>query len=208
MGNFCYLLGCEITKQAAVIDPGNDAQKLLDLASEMGLKIEFIFNTHHHIDHTSGNGLVKNSTGAKLLIHKKEVNALNRFFNISKIGLKNYTTSPKPDIIIDGQKSIMLGQLTIEITHTPGHTPGGICFYHQGNLFTGDTLFVGDSGRTDLPGGNRKHLGASLRTLMQKYNDETIVWPGHNYGPTVTSTLGWEKRHNVNAGEYGFLIGE
>jgi glyoxylase-like metal-dependent hydrolase (beta-lactamase superfamily II) len=96
-----------------------------------------------------------------------------------------------------------VGEITFEVIHTPGHTPGGICLYAEGNLFTGDTLFVGDSGRTDLAGGHRPTLGASIRRLMQ-LPDDTAVWPGHDYGPTPTSTLHWEKRNNVNAVEYGY----
>ncbi|MEE4264509.1 MAG: MBL fold metallo-hydrolase, partial [Desulfobacteraceae bacterium] len=92
-----------------------------------------------------------------------------------------------------------------DVFHTPGHTPGGICLHAQGNLFTGDTLFVGDSGRTDLAGGDRSALGKSIRRLMELPED-TIVWPGHDYGPTPSSTLGWEKRNNVNAIEYGYFV--
>jgi glyoxylase-like metal-dependent hydrolase (beta-lactamase superfamily II) len=106
--------------------------------------------------------------------------------------------------LTDGER-IRVGDLALEVIHTPGHTPGGVCLYADGNLFTGDTLFVGDSGRTDLPGGDRPTLGASIRRLMTLPED-TVVWPGHDYGPTPSSTLGWEKRHNVNAREYGYHV--
>ena len=113
--------------------------------------------------------------------------------------------SPPADRRIAGDDSLQLGQITFQVLFTPGHTPGGLCLYAEGQLFTGDTLFVGDSGRTDLPGGHRPTLGASIRRLMQ-LPDETVVWPGHDYGPTPTSTLAWEKRNNVNAVEYGYYV--
>jgi len=103
------------------------------------------------------------------------------------------------------EKPFQLGEIVFTVFHTPGHTPGGVCLYAEGHLFTGDTLFVGDSGRTDLPDGHRPTLGASIRRLME-LPDETIVWPGHDYGPTANSTIGWEKRHNVNAREYGYYV--
>ena len=114
---------------------------------------------------------------------------------------------PGADMFLKDEQTIKLGDITFDVIHTPGHTPGGMCLYAQGNLFTGDTLFVGDSGRTDLPGGHRPTLGQSIRRLMQ-LPDDTVVWPGHNYGPTPFSTLGWEKRHNVNAKEYGYYVEE
>ncbi len=112
---------------------------------------------------------------------------------------------PAADVLLKDDKTLQLGEITFDVIHTPGHTPGGICLHVQGNLFTGDTLFVGDSGRTDLPGGDRPTLGKSIRRLMQ-LPDDTIIWPGHDYGPTPTSTIGWEKRNNVNAKEYGYCV--
>jgi glyoxylase-like metal-dependent hydrolase (beta-lactamase superfamily II) len=114
---------------------------------------------------------------------------------------------PGADILLIDEDIWPLDEITFDIFHTPGHTPGGICLYAQGNLFTGDTLFVGDSGRTDLAGGHRPTLGKSIRRLM-KLPDDTIIWPGHNYGPTPSSTIHWEKRNNVNAREYGYGVND
>jgi glyoxylase-like metal-dependent hydrolase (beta-lactamase superfamily II) len=111
------------------------------------------------------------------------------------------------DVRLTDETPLRLGSITFDVFHTPGHTPGGICLHAEGNLFTGDTLFVGDSGRTDLSGGHRPTLGASIRRLME-LPDDTVVWPGHDYGPTPRSTLGWEKRHNVNAVEYGYYVAD
>jgi hydroxyacylglutathione hydrolase len=186
MDNFSYIVGCEKTRKALVIDPGFEVERIVREAKDSRLKIELILNTHGHGDHTAGNAKLKELTGAKIIIHA--LDASNSF---------------QPDIRLDKDTTLNIGDITFKVIHTPGHTPGGICLYAEGNLFTGDTLFVGDSGRTDLAGGHRPTLGASIRRLMQ-LPDDTIVWPGHDYGPTPTSTIHWEKRHNVNAKEYGF----
>jgi len=169
---FTYIIGCEESKTAAVIDPGGDAELIADEAKAAGFTIRYIINTHGHPDHTAGNQALIKLTGAR-----------------------------------GDETELAVGMITVRIYHTPGHTPGGICLYAEGDLFTGDTLFVGDSGRTDLAGGDRKALGASIRMLMNDLPDETVVWPGHDYGPTPSSTLGWEKLHNVNAKEYGYYVG-
>ena len=186
MENFTYIVGCEKTKHAMVIDPGRDVDRILAEAEKEGLNITLIVNTHGHGDHTAGNAALKERTGAKVVIHAKDAKG-----------------APEADVLLSEEKTLKLGDLTFEVIHTPGHTQGGVCLYAEGNLFTGDTLFVGDSGRTDLAGGHRPTLGASIRKLMA-FGDDTVVWPGHDYGPTPSSTLGWEKRNNVNAVEYGF----
>ncbi|HSM89834.1 MAG TPA: MBL fold metallo-hydrolase [Desulfobacterales bacterium] len=188
MDNFCYLVGCEKTRKAMAIDPGADVDRVLAEAQKERLVIETIVNTHGHGDHTAGSARLKALTGARIVIHALEAAAV-----------------PQADILIPGDQELRVGDITFKVFHTPGHTPGGICLYAEGNLFTGDTLFVGDSGRTDLKGGDRPTLGASIRRLMT-LPDDTVVWPGHDYGPTPSSTLGWEKRHNVNAKEYGYYL--
>jgi hydroxyacylglutathione hydrolase len=189
MAVFSYIIGCPKTKEAVVIDPGGDAEKILSEANAAGYLIKYIFNTHGHSDHTAGNDALKKLTGAKIVMHKLDAK------------------HEKADILLDKEKDFRVGEIVFNIFHTPGHTQGGICFYAEGNLFTGDTLFVGDSGRTDLPGGDRPTLGKSIRKLME-LPDDTVVWPGHNYGPTPRSTLKWEKRNNVNAREYGYYDGD
>jgi hydroxyacylglutathione hydrolase len=188
--NFSYLIADPVTKKALVIDPFYDMAPILEAAQSLGSKIEWILNTHGHSDHTSGNIRLKEKTGARVMMHSAD--AGNR---------------PDIDMVVEDEYVLELGRLKLQIIHTPGHTPGGICLYAENNLFTGDTLFVGDSGRTDLPGGDRPALGASIRKLM-KLNEQTVVWPGHDYGPMPHSTLAWEKRHNVNAREYGYYSEE
>ena len=175
-------------------------------AKENNLIIEYIFNTHYHADHTCGNRKLKKLTNAKILIHKLEVKQLLQIINIIKVFTFNLELSPKPDIIIEKEQKFNVGNIIFKIIHTPGHTQGGLCFLAENNLFTGDTLFVGDSGRTDLKGGDRSTLGVSLRKIMFSLPEDTIVWPGHDYGITKTSTLGWERRNNINAKEYGYYL--
>lgn len=189
MDNFSYVIGCPSTGAGAVIDPAGDAEALLRVSRDAGVTLRYILNTHNHHDHTERNGEVRAATGAKVLMHALDA--------------REYPG--EVDIIIEHDDAIALGEITVSIIHTPGHTPGGICFLAEGNLFTGDTLFVGDSGRTDLPGGHRPTLGASIRKLMEHPGD-TVVWPGHDYGPTPSSTLLWERRNNVNAREYGYYL--
>jgi glyoxylase-like metal-dependent hydrolase (beta-lactamase superfamily II) len=188
MDVFTYILGCEATREALVIDPGGEVDRIIEEARREGLQIKYILNTHGHWDHTVGNDRLKLLTGASIVRHKQE-------------------PGPDIDILLVDEKPFQLGEIVFTVFHTPGHTPGGVCLYAEGQLFTGDTLFVGDSGRTDLPGGHRPTLGASIRRLME-LPDETIVWPGHDYGPTASSTIGWEKRHNVNAREYGYYVAD
>jgi len=188
LDNFSYIAGCENTRQALVIDPGPDVERIVSLAADENLEIVTIVNTHGHGDHTAGNAKLKSRTGAQIVIHERDG---DRY--------------PDADVLLSNEKTLQLGEITVDVIHTPGHTPGGICLHARGNLFTGDTLFVGDSGRTDLAGGDRSTLGKSIRRLMQ-LPDPTVVWPGHDYGPTPSSTIGWEKRNNVNAIEYGYFV--
>lgn len=194
MDVFCYVIGCEQTKEAMVVDPGGDVDKILAEAAQAGLTIKQIVNTHHHWDHTGGNTELKKRAGARLITHAAEDDIL-----------QEQKASVPADVRIETETTIEVGKLSFQVYITPGHSPGGICLYAEGQLFTGDTLFVGDSGRTDLQGGHRPTLGASIRRLME-LPDDTVVWPGHDYGPTPKSTLGWEKRNNVNAKEYGYFV--
>jgi glyoxylase-like metal-dependent hydrolase (beta-lactamase superfamily II) len=188
LDNFSYIAGCENTRKALVIDPGPDVERMVSLAADENLEIVTIVNTHGHGDHTAGNAKLKSRTGAQIVIHELDG---DRY--------------PDADVLLSHEKTLQLGEITVDVIHTPGHTPGGICLHARGNLFTGDTLFVGDSGRTDLAGGDRSTLGKSIRRLMQ-LPDPTVVWPGHDYGPTPSSTIGWEKRNNANAIEYGYFV--
>ncbi len=186
LDNFSYLIGCEKTHFAIVVDPGPNIKSILDKSGLHQLHIQYIVNTHGHSDHTSGNTVLKQKTNAKIVMHQADA---IQYHDI--------------DIRLVEETVLNVGEIDFQIIHTPGHTPGGICLYTNGNLFTGDTLFVGDSGRTDLSGGDRATLGASIRKLMNLPGN-TVVWPGHDYGPVKKSTLAWEQKNNVNAKEYNF----
>ena len=189
-----------------MLEPGGEIQKIIKTIKKHGLTVIHIFNTHYHADHTGGNKKLKILTNAKILIHKNDVAFLLQRFDEVKILTLKLSISPVPDLIIDKDTTIKIGSYEFQIIHTPGHTPGGICFYNEKRLFTGDTLFVGDSGATKFKGGDRAAMGDSIRRIMKMFPDDTVIYPGHDYGPTLTSTLHWEKRNNVNAMEYKFYV--
>jgi len=193
---FCYLVSCPETKEALVIDPAGDEEQIVQRITEKGLSLIYILNTHGHPDHTCGNAKLKELTGAKIIMHKLD----NQMFN-SKEGQSmaqqwGLTPSPPPDITVEDGDQITLGNVQLEVIHTPGHSPGGVCFFGDGNLFTGDTLFVGAIGRTDLPGASMNQFMASIKKRLLVLPGETVVWPGHNYGTRPSSTIEDEKRSN------------
>ncbi len=176
MQNFTYLIWDDNTKEAAVIDPSWDLEKVLKEAELRGLKIRYILNTHTHYDHCVGNEQIKRRTGA--------------------ITIGGRGAEIKLDKTIEDGEQIPLGRVKITAIHTPGHSPDGICYLFEGNLFTGDTLFVGECGRTDLSGGSAEDLYESLFNKILKLDDDIKVYPGHDYGPSPYSTIGFERRNN------------
>lgn len=171
LDNFTYIIADEESEVAVVVDPV-DAYKILEIVEKKKLKIKYIINTHSHFDHIAGNEELKRKTGARIVMHKN-----------SKL---------KKDVEVKDGDIIAANNLKIKIIHTPGHTKDSICLLVDNKLFTGDTLFVGSYGRTDLPGGNYKKLINSLKRLM-KLDEKTIVYPGHHYGYKKFSTLKEEK---------------
>lgn len=185
MDNFVYILGDRNSGTAAVIDPGWDFAAIIDNAQMLGLRLTKILLTHHHYDHVKAVDQLIDHLPAgetEVYMYDEEV----RFSGYSHKLLKK----------IGHEESVQLGSLKIEVIPTPGHTPGSVCFFVDGNLFTGDTLFVGDCGRCDLPGGSEAAMTESLKSLLKKFPEDTIVWPGHDYGKTPQSTLGEQKRTN------------
>ena len=191
----CYLVGCEKTKKAAVIDPGGNEERILAAAAEAGLEITAIINTHGHPDHVCGNAVIKEKTGAPIIMHQDDVDffakdEVRQYF--SMLGLPE---SPPPDRPVRDNDTIEIGGLALKVLFTPGHTPGGMCLYGHGSVFTGDTLFVGGVGRTDFPGGDTATLVRSIRERLLTLPPDTIVWPGHGYGGD-SSTIGIEAKTN------------
>lgn len=174
--NFTYIIGEETTGEAAVVDPHAEIDRILTLVEKNKLKVKYVINTHSHWDHIQGNTEMVAKTGAKVIMHKQ---------------------SPKlKDSSIEDGGKIKLGKLEIDVIHTPGHCPDEICLLVNGKLMTGDTLFVGECGRTDIPGGNSEQLFDSLFNRLLKLDESIEVYPGHDYGERPYSTIGYEKEHN------------
>lgn len=199
---FCYLLGCKTTGVGLVIDPAGDEDRIVDAAGRAGIRIESVVNTHGHPDHTCGNARIVALTGAKICMHALD----NRFFGTPEgrsLGAQmGFAPSPPADVELDDGDTIGFGKKVLRVIHTPGHTPGGICLHVDNHLFTGDTLFVGAVGRTDFPGGSMETLLESIRTRILTLPDDTIIWPGHDYGGRPSSTVADERRSNPYLGEF------
>ncbi len=196
MATFCYLVGDKTTKTCALIDPAFETKKILKIAKSENFRITHVINTHCHSDHTAGNADIIKNTGAQLCIHKTDSVKLTGFINRSLSRILGGKKSPVPDILLEDNDIIEIGKTKIKVILTPGHTKGSICLYSGGNLFTGDTLFVETVGRSDLPGGSFKEIANSIKSRLYTLDNNTIVWPGHDYGSTPHSTIGYEKNNN------------
>ena len=193
---FCYLIGDEETKEGLLIDPADDAEMLISETTSHGLrKIKYIVNTHSHVDHIMGNAEMVKKTGAKIIIHEEDASFLTQTppFLLEMFRAKS---SPPADMTVKEGDMIQVGKVGLKVIHTPGHSPGGMSLYIDEMVFTGDSLFVGSVGRTDFPGSSWDELEASIRKKLYVLPGDTVVFPGHNYGPTPTSTIQYEKRHN------------
>lgn len=195
MGVCCYIVSCDKTREAVIIDPGGNEEDILSACRQENLKVKYIVNTHGHPDHVCGNGKLKKAIGADIVMHTADADffsqdSVEQFF--SQLGLP---ASPPVDKRVKDGDVLTFGNETLAVIHTPGHTPGGMCLYSQPNLFTGDTLFAGGVGRTDFPGGSTKQLLDSIKKRLFSLPPETIVWPGHGYGGEH-STIFQEKTGN------------
>ncbi|HKJ05560.1 MAG TPA: MBL fold metallo-hydrolase [Geopsychrobacteraceae bacterium] len=188
----CYLVGCETTKEAAVIDPGADVPMILAALTQNGLTLKKIINTHGHFDHVGGNRELRETTGAELLIHIDDQPLLQLASqHAASYGLQT-ENSPAPTGNLGDGDTVSVGELQLKVLHTPGHSPGGISLLCGDHLFSGDTLFAGSVGRSDLPGADHQTLINSIKTQLAGLPETTIVHPGH--GPD--SQIGIEKRSN------------
>jgi len=174
----CYVVGCEETKEAALIDPGleskAEADQILDFIKQNDFHIKYIINTHGHPDHISGNATMKKATGAPILIHERDAERV------------------QADRKLRDGDVIQVGNFKLVVLHTPGHTPDGICLLGDNVVFTGDSLFAGSIGRTDFPGGSFQELMQSIKTKLLHLPDHFKVYPGHE----SFSTIGDEKKYN------------
>jgi glyoxylase-like metal-dependent hydrolase (beta-lactamase superfamily II) len=191
----CYVVWCSTTREAIVIDPGFDRQdegeRVLGVLKENELKTKFIVDTHGHPDHTSGNGVVKGATGVPILIHKLDAGMLSGATGKLTALFGFRSTSPSADGFLKDGDVVKFGEIALRVLHTPGHSPGSISLVGEDCVFTGDTLFAGSIGRTDLRGGSSKEIMRSLKKLAT-LPDKFVVYPGH--GPK--SMIGKEKRSN------------
>ena len=188
----CFILGCESTKEAVVIDPGDDSDRILMELAKSELNVKYLINTHGHFDHVGANKRMKEVTGAKLAIHPEDEPMFKELSHSASMFGLTAQNSPPADILLKHGDEISFGEINLKVIHTPGHSKGGICLYTKGHLFSGDTLFAGSIGRTDLPGGDYDTLISSIRNNLLSLDDKTIVYTGH--GPETT--LGDERRSN------------
>lgn len=185
LDNNVYLVADEASHQAAVVDTGLGASEIQAKVAELGVKLLFILNTHGHPDHSADDAPLQMATGAKLAIFEADAFRLQRNAREPRWFLPAPPPVAKPDLLLKEGSAIAIGVLTFETIHTPGHTEGSCCFYapREGVLFSGDTLFRGSCGRTDVAGGSPARMASSLRRLAQ-LPGETRVLPGH--GPETT----------------------
>ncbi len=172
----CYIVGHPETREGLVIDPGGDVHRIVTELGRAQVRLLYILITHGHVDHTAGAPDLARITGAPVLIHPLDAQGLDF----------------RPHGSLTEGQEIRLGSYTISVIHTPGHSPGGVCFHAPGAVFTGDTLFAGSIGRTDFPGGNHDLLVEGVSTKIFTLGDDLRVYPGH--GPA--STIGRERLTN------------
>ena len=197
MQNFVYLVADPVTREAAVIDPAWEIDRIIEVVEQDDLHLKAALITHFHPDHLGGDLMGHHIQGAaellerdlkiKVHMHKSEVDFAGRIAGLSR-----------SDIVgTDGTEELQLGNISVRFIHTPGHTPGSQCFLIDGRLVSGDTLFIGACGRVDLPGSDAAQMYDSLVNKLKRLPEDTVLYPGHNYAGRPTSTIGEEKQRNM-----------
>lgn len=195
MANHCYLIGSRRTRRCLLVDPAWEPQGLLDVVEGEGLELAGILATHCHPDHVGGNIFGLDVKGVADILEQVSVPVHAHRLEVE--GLRKVTGLADTDIVCHDSGDVLeLGDVRIRFIHTPGHTPGGQCFLVDNRLVSGDTLFIQACGRVDLPGGNSQQLYESLTQKLAKLPADTLLFPGHNYGDHLTSTIGEELRSN------------
>ncbi len=193
----CYIVGCEQTLEGLIIDPGADAEKILKIVKEKNLNIKYIINTHAHIDHIGANKYLKETLNSKICMHEEDI----KFLKDPNLNLSAFVPQdlqgdclpfPHPDIALNKDSQLKIGNLKALILHTAGHTPGSISIVIDKCVFTGDALFSGSIGRTDFPLADETTLINGIKNKLFKLPEKFRVYPGHG----ASSTIGKEKREN------------
>ncbi len=196
MANFVYFIGDTETHQAALVDPAWDVDAILGFASKEGYEIDKILITHYHPDHLGGSMMGQNIQGAadmlgrikaKVYVNKAEAEGTKRVAGLSDSDI----------VMVEAGDVFKVGEIPVKFLHTPGHTPGSQCFLVEGNLISGDTLFVNSCGRVDLPGSDPEAMYHSLNHTLKNLDDATVVYPGHAYSSESRTTIADQKRHNM-----------
>lgn len=196
MANYVYLIGDTATRKAAVVDPAWNVDGIIDLVNREGYEIDKILITHYHPDHLGGRMMGQTIEGAAEMLEKVKAKIyLNKH---EAEGARKVAGLSESDIVkVDAGDTFRLGELEVKFLHTPGHTPGSQCFLVEGNLVSGDTLFVNSCGRVDLPGSDPEAMYHSLNDTLRNLDDATVVYPGHAYSSEPSSTIGKQKRTNM-----------
>ncbi|MEF9475705.1 MAG: MBL fold metallo-hydrolase [Candidatus Mariimomonas ferrooxydans] len=192
----CYIIGDEKLRQAIVVDPGDEPDRIIEQVKQNGFEVNAIICTHAHFDHIAVAGDIKKETGAKILLNKNDLELYEKAKDQAAFWGFKLDDIPQPDTFLEEGDEVKVGNLAFKVFHTPGHSPGGICLYGEGIVITGDTLFQGSVGRTDFQGGDISKLKESFKRLLD-LPEQTIVLSGH--GPETT--IGKEKNDNFFAGE-------
>jgi len=187
----CFIVGDERSKRAMIVDPGDEPDRIMSVVDEEGLAVDYLFCTHAHFDHVGAVPDVRKETGAKILVHKDELDIYHAARDMAAFWGYDMEPLPEPDLLVKDGDEIKLGALLFRVLHTPGHSPGGACLFGEGVVITGDTLFAGSVGRTDFHGGDMTMLKQSFGRLLALPPD-TKVLAGH--GPA--STIGRERSEN------------
>jgi len=193
---FCYLITEPASGEAVLVDPGAEPGKILGQIHQRDARLRWIVCTHAHPDHVGAVASVQSETGASVVLHRHEAKTVRRLTHRLLVRLLRGKPVPRPNLLVEDGDTLEIGSSAVKILHTPGHSQGGICLLAEGHLFSGDTLFVGSVGRTDLPGASWDALSASLREKILCLPGDTRVWPGHHYGSLPTNLLEVERREN------------
>lgn len=196
MVNFVYLVGDRETGEAIIVDPAYNPRSILDVLEADDMTCVGMLGTHYHADHVGGSMMGLTVAGAAELLNEVDVPL---HIQADEADYVKQVTGLEGDALIthDGASTLQVGQITIDLLHTPGHTPGSQCFFVENRLVAGDTLFLQGCGRTDLPGGDAEQLYYSLTNVLAKVPDDAVLFPGHQYSPAPSATMAQTRAENM-----------